>query len=114
MRHGIESSVLGAAVAVEVQAAVAKAKTKAASAVRAAKATKGLRRSPRKVQELTMVPWCMAQQHLPTSCIRMPALKEKATDSNDCTLIKAPLNTNLAAEAGTAMCGGGASSIGGG
>jgi hypothetical protein len=32
-------------------------------------------------------------------------LKEKATDSNDCTLIKAPLNTNLTAEAGTIMCG---------
>jgi hypothetical protein len=28
-------------------------------------------------------------------------LKEKATDSNDCTLIKAPLDTDLTAEAGT-------------
>jgi hypothetical protein len=34
-------------------------------------------------------------------------LKEKATDSSDCTLIKAPLNTNFTAEAGTIMCGGG-------
>jgi hypothetical protein len=33
-------------------------------------------------------------------------LKEKATDSNDCTLIKAPLHTNLTAEAGATMCGG--------
>jgi hypothetical protein len=32
-------------------------------------------------------------------------LKEKATDSNDCTsLIKAPLNTNPTAEAGTISC----------
>jgi hypothetical protein len=33
-------------------------------------------------------------------------LKEKATDSNDCTLIKAPLHTDLTAEAGAIMCGG--------
>jgi hypothetical protein len=31
-------------------------------------------------------------------------LKEKATDSSDCTLIKAPLHTNLTAEAGAVMC----------
>jgi hypothetical protein len=33
-------------------------------------------------------------------------LKAKATDSIDCTLIRAPLNSNPTAEAGTIMCGG--------
>jgi hypothetical protein len=33
-------------------------------------------------------------------------LKEKVTDSSDCTLIKGPLNANLTAEAGAIMCGG--------
>jgi hypothetical protein len=48
------------------------------------------------------LPWRTCQPVAP-GC----QLKEKATDSNDCTLIKAPLHsTDLTAEAGAIMCGG--------
>jgi hypothetical protein len=48
------------------------------------------------------LPWRTCLQAVAPGC----QLKEKAINSNDFTLIKAPLNTNLTAEAGTIMCGG--------